>query len=202
MSAHDTDGVPDLDVAWNFVLLHGMACYLQALAHEVEVALDGFAPRRINAGADVVVSRDQLDRVTNSVALIRDLAEITETVDAMVQRQETAAAFSAREVVAAAAMAIREGTADPQTVILSSSLLLPSIGLPALADGIGGDPDVVARWGDMRIRDLLIGFRGADAALVRRICAATQVHPDVEVKGLDGRKLERFTRVLREVARG
>lgn len=198
MDGHDdSEQVTGPGIGWKLVHLQHCARAARALAGDIEEALEAFDPPAINAGNGVVMSRGDLDRVAESSLALQDVVDVAAVIAGGLDAQREMVVLSAEDFAEEAERALRLGSGDRATILLSASLLSRQIGFPALADAITGEPGLVSRWGSLTVGELLTGFRDGDAGLTQLVCRESHVESRVEWSTLEVPELERLASQLR-----
>jgi len=196
----DTERVIEPGIGWQLLRLRHAACEARAIAGDMEDELDAFDPDEVNAGSGVVMSLGELAHVAEQAHALQDLADVAGVIAGGLGRQLESVVLSAEDLAQGAQLALRAGSGDRASVVLSARMLGTRVGFAAVADAITTEPGLVSRWGTLTVRDLLAGFRDSEPALTRRMCVESGVHPDTEWASLDVAELDRLASQLRGAA--
>ena len=189
--------------------MYGTTTDAWALVQAAELVRDGDA--LLLAGLallqDVRPDIAELDEVGLSAEELAELSTIGEALAELGSRIQSLTAqlpmgsvrLTHAEVADGSAEDLCRGIIDPQRVTLAARVLPVGAGWHMLAQALKS-ADTHAGWQRLAIEDLLAGFRGATSALVDRVLAAAELHPDAELADCDEWDIARLAAALEEHA--
>ncbi|HMJ02148.1 MAG TPA: hypothetical protein VK506_04350 [Conexibacter sp.] len=199
-SRHDDDDAGAR--GWRLAQLRSLADEARALAETLAGRLDAFDPAAIRPGEDVTLAAPELSRALDNALELQDVADTVAVLAGGVGQPRDALTIPTDALANASATAMRGGIGHRATLLLSASLLTPSVGLAALADAIVMDASLTTQWYELTVRDLLGAFRDVDPALVERVCRSATVDPSAGWTSLDIEAVTRLAGALHTAAHG
>jgi hypothetical protein len=196
----DDDSSTDPATGWKLVLLRQHTREARSLATRLEDLLSAFDPNALGAGNGATLGSVELSRAVEAALDFQEKADIVGVIAGGIAARRDALVLTSHDLADESARALRAGSADSASVVLSARLLTPREGFGALADAITSDVGILSDWGALTVRDLLAAFHESDAALVRRVCLLADIHPDTGWADLDVSAIARMSDALRDAA--
>jgi hypothetical protein len=187
-------------IGWELVRLRYLASDASALCARIEQKLSGIDLDTLRTNSSLVISAETSRDTVDTVLALHDLAEEMERIAASLRIRDGTLVVPATAVELEAAAALRQGSADPASVMLTVRMLRPRDGFAALAEAIEGDPTITEHWNELTLGELLAAFRDSDPETLARVCEPVDINPGVAWAQLTHDQRDQLVHALRAAA--